>query len=184
MSRQGGLRKTFSSPMEAHAPFNIAISEIYKFLRICFPTDCTSPRLDDEKAEAIGEFIRNVCSREGTAGFFRLCSQAMRNLRLVQSGKVYWHTIGTHRDDGSDTLLPIKRMPMGLVEHCATVSQVIRISVLLITSNFCAQCSLFLERSLCDYFVGQCGLWFPRHKYTYLVQALLHLHLPLSRYCA
>ena len=101
---------------------------------------------------------------------------------------VYWHTQRWWKwYSSTNTLLPIKRMPMGLVEHCATFFISFLYFFLCITGKRTSSsyrwnvynpmqikcpCSLFLEGSLCDYFVGQCGLWFPRHKYTY--------HLPLS----
>ena len=45
----------------------------------------------------------------------------MEHLKLCRRSKVLHNlakALGTKREDHSDTLLPAKRMPMGLIEHC------------------------------------------------------------------
>ena len=54
--------------------------------------------------------------------FFRLAAEGMQNLHVSgQSNTIYLLTkaLGTKRVDGSNTLLPTKTMPMGLIEYTA-----------------------------------------------------------------
>lgn len=54
--------------------------------------------------------------------FLRLAAEGMQNLHVSgRSNTIYLLTeaLGTKRADGSDTLLPIKGMPMGLIEYTA-----------------------------------------------------------------
>lgn len=53
--------------------------------------------------------------------FLQLSIDSMQNLKDGRRCNVLYKfakATATMRDDGSDTLLPIKRLPMGLLEHC------------------------------------------------------------------
>ena len=53
--------------------------------------------------------------------FLELAAAAMQHLKSCGRANVLYNLakpIGTMRDDLSDPLLPAKRMPMGLIEHC------------------------------------------------------------------
>ena len=53
--------------------------------------------------------------------YLSLSIKAMRNLKAAGRLNVVYglaKALGTKRDDQSDTLLPCKRMPMGLIEFC------------------------------------------------------------------
>ncbi len=52
--------------------------------------------------------------------FLSLAAKAMAQLKRSERSNVLYNLakgIGTPRDDGSDSRLPTRRMPMGLVEH-------------------------------------------------------------------
>lgn len=53
--------------------------------------------------------------------FLELAVAAMQHLKSCGRANVLYNfakVIGTMREDKSDSLLPAKRMPMGLIEHC------------------------------------------------------------------
>ena len=53
--------------------------------------------------------------------FLELAVAAMQHLKSCGRANVLYNfakAIGTMREDKSDSLLPAKRMPMGLIEHC------------------------------------------------------------------
>ena len=55
--------------------------------------------------------------------YLPLSIKAMMNLRNAGRSNVLYNcakAVGTTRPDGSDTLLPVKRLRMGLLEHCVT----------------------------------------------------------------
>lgn len=54
--------------------------------------------------------------------FLVLSITAAEHLKKGGRGNVLYllaKALGTKRPDGTDTLLPIKRLPMGMIEHCA-----------------------------------------------------------------
>lgn len=50
--------------------------------------------------------------------FLKLALLAMEHLKSCGRSNVIAKALGTMRDDQTDSLLPAKGMPMGLVEHC------------------------------------------------------------------
>ena len=53
-----------------------------------------------------------------------LAVAAMEHLKSCGRTSVVYNlvkVIGTMREDQSDSLLPVKRMPMGLIEHCVNL---------------------------------------------------------------
>ena len=55
--------------------------------------------------------------------FLSLAVSAMEHLRSCgERSNVVYKVLGTMRDDQSDSLLPARRMPMGLIEHCVNFS--------------------------------------------------------------
>ena len=115
--------------------------------------------------------------------FIVLAARAM--LQLTSSGRsnVLYNlakAIGTIREDGSDSRLPTKRMPMGLMEYIAilfvadnlqSVSHICHCMIRIINANFThrshalwiivfgsRQCIVFLARSGLFYTMAQCGV--------------------------
>ena len=77
--------------------------------------------------------------------FLELAAAAMQHLKSCGRANVVYNlakAIGTMREDLSDSLLPAKRMPIGLIEHCvnffcSTRQQVCRFAYT------CIICTLF-----------------------------------------
>ena len=78
--------------------------------------------------------------------FLELAAAVMQHLKSCGRANVVYYNlataIGTMREDLSDSLLPAKRMPMGLIEHCvnffySTRQQVCRFAYT------CIICTLF-----------------------------------------
>ena len=66
-----------------------------------------------------------VCKSAGLVeipvDFLKLAADGMRHLRKCDRTNVIYRfarVIGTMRKDKSDSLLPVRRMPMGLIEYC------------------------------------------------------------------
>ena len=54
--------------------------------------------------------------------FLSLAAAGMKNLHVVERSNVIYllvKAVGTRRADDADTLLPVRRMPMGLIEYVA-----------------------------------------------------------------
>ena len=80
-----------------------------------------------EQLNVLSQLFSAVVERNFTVAripgdFLRRCAEVMQNLHLSgRSNTIYLlaKALGTKRIDGSDTLLPTKRMPMGLIEYTA-----------------------------------------------------------------
>ena len=73
-----------------------------------------------EKLDILARVFSEVSQHNVPADFLHLASSGMQNLRNAgRMNAVYLlaKAVGTMREDGSDTLLPTKRMPMGSFEY-------------------------------------------------------------------
>ena len=60
------------------------------------------------------------------------CGFAVEHLKSCGRSNVLYNmakAIGTMREDQGDSLLPAKRMPMGLIEHCVNLSPMVGVNV-------------------------------------------------------
>ena len=73
-----------------------------------------------EKLAVLTQLFRKVCEYPVETDFLQLAFSAMQHLKKNgRSNLVYQlcKCVGTMRSDGSDSLLPVKRMPTGLIEY-------------------------------------------------------------------
>ena len=90
-----------------------------------------------EQLEFISGLYKSYCTSYSNVtppdDFLKFASLAMSHLQSIGRSNVVYNLVrvlGTMREDGSDSLLPVKRMPMGLIERvigffsCSTVAQV------------------------------------------------------------
>ena len=121
------LRRKFKSPEEAEAhyfPLNLVASE---------PTEVEAatitPRLlnssENQDLKVISSLYKSYCTSCSSVtppdDFLKFALLAMEHLKSCGRSNVLYNlakALGTMRDDQTDSLLPVKRMPMGLIEHC------------------------------------------------------------------
>ena len=73
-----------------------------------------------EKLAVLSQLFRKICKYPVETDFLQLAFSAMEHLnKNGRSNLVYQlcKCVGTMRSDGSDSLLPVKRMPTGLIEY-------------------------------------------------------------------
>ena len=77
-----------------------------------------------EQIDVISKIFKSYCCSHSTVDppddFLKLSLLAMEHLKSCSRTNVVYaitKVLGTMREDKSDSLLPAKRMPMGLVEH-------------------------------------------------------------------
>jgi len=66
------------------------------------------------------ELLSNEYSAQVPSDFLKVAAEGMKHLHNCNRSNVIYliaRALGTARDDQSDSLLPAKRMPMGLIEH-------------------------------------------------------------------
>lgn len=91
----------------------------------------------NEKLTVLSMLFITISGISLPSDFLHLSMNAMQNLRAAgRSNTLYLLVkgLGTMRRDGSDSLLPVKRMPMGLIEYAVkffTVSSVQQVFCLL-----------------------------------------------------
>ena len=76
-----------------------------------------SPFTSEEK---LNELLVECSFSPLVKNFLELACKGMEHLRQSKRSNVIYNLVrglGTMRNDGSDSLLPTKRMPMGLLEH-------------------------------------------------------------------
>ena len=91
-----------------------------------------SPTLDpdmppNDQLQLLSNLFKEYCnSHRGVqfpADFLLLTLAAMEYLKKANRSNIVYQlskAVGTQRPDESDTLLPCRRMPMGLIEHCVS----------------------------------------------------------------
>ena len=128
------LRKKFASPEAAEShyfPLKLTASEpqaagveisVTPSLQSC-PTHIEIR--PSQQLLAISEHFKSFCNSHSSVvppdDFLSLAVSAMEHLHSCERSNVVYKLVkvlGTMRDDQSDSLLPTKRMPMGLIEHC------------------------------------------------------------------
>ena len=73
-----------------------------------------------EQLEVLSRLFNDIGKVVVPSDFLKLTRDAVYNLKKQgRSNLVYQlaRCLGTNRDDGTDTLLPVKRMPTGLIEY-------------------------------------------------------------------
>ena len=131
---QNTLCKKFKSPNLAEAHYfpdrfiasepTVFCSELPVHTTITHQSDILTP---DQELQLLSSAFQGYCSKYSRikveADFLKLCICAMENLKSSGRSNVIYNlckALGTQRQDKSDSLLPVRRMPMGLIEHCAT----------------------------------------------------------------
>ena len=74
----------------------------------------------NEQFDVLSDLFAAISMQEVPKDFLHLAAKGMQNLRNAgRSNSIYLlaKALGTMRKDGSDSLLPVKRMPMGLIEY-------------------------------------------------------------------
>ena len=129
------LRKRFKSPEAAEShyfPLKLVASEpqpagvetaITPSLQ-SFPSH-TKEISPSQQLLAISEHLKSFCNSHSSIDppddFLSLAVLAMQHLCSCGCSNVVYKLVkvlGTMRDDQSNSLLPARRMPMGLIEHC------------------------------------------------------------------
>ena len=129
------LKKKFASPEAAEShyfPLKLVASEpqpagvevsVTPSLQSC-PTHNEGIE-PSQKLLALSDHFKSFCNLHSSIDppddFLSLAVSAMEHLRSCERSNVVYKLVkvlGTMRDDQSDSLLPARRMPMGLIEHC------------------------------------------------------------------
>ena len=66
-------------------------------------------------------FLQKSTTLRSVSNFIQFVVNGMNHLKQCSRSNVIYllaKSLGTIRPDGSDSLLPAKRMPMGLIEYC------------------------------------------------------------------
>jgi len=87
-------------------------------LEVCMQTLATLP--PEQQLDVLTKLFSNVSKLPVEDDFFRLLYQAMHNFKKCGRPNLVYllsRCAGTVRNDGSDSLLPLKRMPTGLIEY-------------------------------------------------------------------
>ena len=79
----------------------------------------------EQKLQVLSQTFTHHCSAHSKVDlpedFLVLATSAMEHLQSCRRSNVVYtlaKVLGTMRKNDSDSLLPAKRMPMGLIEHC------------------------------------------------------------------
>ena len=73
-----------------------------------------------KKLDTLSQVFSVIINKRVPCDFLALVCSGMENLQEARRSNIIYllaKAVGTKRDDGSDTLLPTKRMPMGLLEY-------------------------------------------------------------------
>jgi hypothetical protein len=130
---QGLLRKKFQSPTAAEShyfPQKLVASEATAAGQEVLVTpvlhgEDVSELTPEQALRVLSSTLKSYCVATGQPylvpadDFMQLSLSAMAHLKSC-GRSVYGlvKCLGTMRSDGSDSLLPAKRMPLGLIEHC------------------------------------------------------------------
>ena len=125
------LRRKFKSPLDAEAHYCqsnsalIAGREETTELNITTALQHSSETMPINELKIISDLYKSYVTSNSDVvipdDFLVLAQSAMEHLKLCGRSNVLYNlakALGTKREDHSDTLLPVKRMPMGLIEHC------------------------------------------------------------------
>ena len=130
------LRKKFKSPKEAekyYFPQKVEAREVLPTVvdsEVSVGEICAVPNLLPSMSnlgqlDMISELFKSYCTLRSDVSppddFLQLSMLAMKHLRLCGRSNVLYHlakALGTMRNNQNESLLPARRMPMGLIEHC------------------------------------------------------------------
>ena len=91
---------------------------------VATPSDFTS-LTPNQQLQAVSDLFREYCSTHSSVvipdDFLRMAVSAMEQLKSSGRSNIVYRlsvALGTQMEDQTDSLLPSKRMPMGLIEHC------------------------------------------------------------------
>ena len=128
----GWLKKRFSSPAAAEAHFQSPAPSVEKQVdcsvqasvsTVHQQTQCDYMYTFEDVSKQFVQLVRRIYNVSVPDDFLKLSAQAFYHLKAQQRSNVLHNLakgLGTVREDGSDCLFPIKRMPMGLLEHMAS----------------------------------------------------------------
>ena len=123
------LRRRYKSPAEAESHYfpsegvvdsEAAAAEI-DIVPELQPSSTLSLRQLTTISDLYTSYVTSNSSVTIPADFLKLALSAMEHLKSCGRSNVLYSlakALGTTRKDCSDSLLPAKRMPMGLIEHC------------------------------------------------------------------
>ena len=121
-------RKKFKSPFEAKAHYFpnsfTAAEETIASGEVAVTPVLRTQNILGRKLQLINEMYRSYSLSlviRPQDDFIELSVLAMKNLQSCQRSNVIYKlakSLGTKKSDNSDSLLPARRMPMGLIEHC------------------------------------------------------------------
>ena len=124
------FRKRYSSPQvteSRYLPKILCASEASPFdLELQVSTTLAGKDLSpDEQLQIVSTLFTEYCTKHKDikvpGDFLQLTLAAMENLKKAGRSNVVYQlskAVGLTRADESDTLMPCRRMPMGLIEHC------------------------------------------------------------------
>ncbi len=129
------LRKKFTSPLAAEShyfPHKLVASEAASAgKKVVISSELHKGELSgltpDQALLCLSNMLNDYCVLIGhpqllpAADFIQLSISAMKHIRSCGRSNIVYDFVkclGTMRSDGSDSLLPAKRMPLGLIQHC------------------------------------------------------------------
>ena len=120
--------RAYSSPKVAYSRLcQVVPASTSRSVRngFCLASDILSTFTEDEKFAIVTLLFESCATSRNVVvpgDFLSLCIKTMFNLSDAGRSNVLYHlakALGTKKRDGNDTLLPVRRFPMGLIEHCA-----------------------------------------------------------------
>ena len=115
----------------------ISLSDEVSVTPVFQPSQLSSDFSPNQQLTYISQLFKSYCSLYSGISlpddFLQLSVSAMEHLKSCSRSNILYglaKTVGTMRPDQSDSLMPAKRMPMGLVEHvvnffgCSSIHQV------------------------------------------------------------
>ncbi len=125
------LRKKFTSPLAAESHYfahKFVVSEAASAGKeVVIESELRGGELSGLTPDQVLLYMLNdYCVLIGhpqlfPADFIQLSISAMTHVRLCGRSNIVYDLVkclGTMRSDGNDSLLPAKRMPLGLIQHC------------------------------------------------------------------
>ena len=119
------LRKRYKSPADYFPSEGVVDSEAagagMNIVPELQPSSIVSLRQLTTISDLYKSYVTSNSSVTLPDDFLKLALSAMEHLESCGRSNVLYNlakALGTTREDGTDSLLPAKRMPMGLIEHC------------------------------------------------------------------
>ena len=118
------LRRSYASPQDAYSKLTADSPSTPSSQNFRAVSAFLSSLSDDEKLAVISRLFEAQavhCGVKFPADYLSLSITSAINLKEAGRSNMLYSlakAAGSLRDDGSDTLLPLKRLPTGLIEHC------------------------------------------------------------------